>query len=50
MLLILLQKQNKDGGMNYEYENYSVFFKHSSSLQQEDTGLNTVGIKVRITK
>lgn len=34
--------------LGYEFEKYSVFIKHSSSVQQEDTGLNTIGIKIRI--
>lgn len=34
--------------LGYEYKNYSIFLKHSSSTQQRDSGLNTLGIKVRI--
>jgi len=41
---------NAIGGieLGYEYKGYSVFLRHLSSLNQKDTGLNTIGIKVRL--
>ena len=36
--------------MGYEYNQYSVFARHSSSMQQEDSGLNTIGFKIRMTR
>jgi len=42
--------KNIIGGVEvgYEYNGYSVFVRHMSSVQQEDKGLNTIGIKVRL--
>ena len=34
--------------LGYEYKNMSIYLKHLSSMQQEDTGLNTIGIKFRV--
>lgn len=35
--------------VGYEFkEQYSIYFRHQSSVQQKDTGLNVVGVKVRI--
>ena len=34
--------------VGYEWDNKSVFFRHMSSVQQEDVGLNTIGFKVRV--
>lgn len=32
----------------YEFDNISVFFRHDSSLKQTDTGLNMIGVKIRL--
>ena len=42
--------RNLIGGIEvgYEFDNYSIFVRHISSVQQEDTGLNTLGIKIRM--
>jgi len=34
--------------IGYEKNGKSIFFRHDSSLKQTDTGLNMIGIKVRI--
>jgi len=34
--------------IGYEKNGKSIFFRHDSSLKQTDTGLNTIGIKIRI--
>jgi hypothetical protein len=34
--------------LGYTDGNYSVFVRHSSSVQQEDMGMNTIGIKFRV--
>jgi len=34
--------------IGYEIDKYNLYFRHQSSVQQKDTGLNSVGIKVRI--
>lgn len=35
--------------LSYEWENgTSIFIRHNSSVQQEDTGLNMIGIKARL--
>lgn len=34
--------------LGYEKDNYSIYYRHHSSIPQEDTGLNTIGIKFRV--
>ena len=34
--------------IGYEEDGKSIFFRHDSSLKQTDTGLNMIGIKVRL--
>jgi hypothetical protein len=34
--------------LGYEIKNASIFVRHSSSVQQHDIGLNTIGIKFRV--
>jgi len=34
--------------IGYEKNGKSIFFRHDSSLKQTDTGLNMLGIKVRV--
>ena len=35
-------------GWEFDIKPISIFIRHSSSMQQEDTGLNSIGVKVRI--
>jgi len=32
----------------YKFDNASIFFRHDSSITQNDTGLNLIGIKLNI--
>lgn len=34
--------------LGYEMDDYSIYYRHQSSMQQEDYGLNVLGIKVRL--